>query len=165
MSTDGTQVMRVLDRCLDTARSGSGAVPGVAAAATFAKADPELRQAVAQLLDEEDGTSSREIWTTVMAAIREAESGTLNHIERCERTRPFSRILSSCTAASRAVSGADPRTASILAQTLLAAVMLERSSLGNDRSRWLRNSAAHGDVAAALALSRRLADCPPGADQ
>jgi hypothetical protein len=58
MSTDSTQVMRVPDRCLHTARSGSDTVPGVAAAATFAKADPDLHQALAQLLDAEDETLS-----------------------------------------------------------------------------------------------------------
>jgi hypothetical protein len=40
MSTDSTQVMRVLDRCLDTAPTGSDTVPGMTAAATVAKADP-----------------------------------------------------------------------------------------------------------------------------
>jgi hypothetical protein len=52
-----------------------------------------------------------------------------------------------------------------LAQTLLAAVMLEMSSLGTDRSRELRNRAVHGDVAAVRVWSRRLADCPLEADR
>jgi hypothetical protein len=96
-----------------------------------------------------------------MAAVREAGPGNFANLERCEKTSLLKRIIRSCAAASRAASGADSTTA-ILAQTLLAAVMLERSSLGADRSRDLRNRTAHSDVAAARASSRRLADSPPG---
>jgi hypothetical protein len=165
MSTDSTQVMRVLDRCLDTAPSSGGTAPGVAAAATFAKADPDLHKAIAQLLDTEDGTFSWDCWSTVMAAVREAESGNFASIERCEKTSSFRRIVRSCKAASQAADEPDHRTASILIEMVLAAAWLEMSSLGTDRSRQLRNRVVHSDVAAALASSRRLADRPPEADR
>lgn len=42
MITESSQVMRVLDRCLDTAGPGSGTEPGVVAAAARAKADPHM---------------------------------------------------------------------------------------------------------------------------
>ena len=163
MSTDGTQVTRVLDRCLATAPPSSDTVPGVAAAATFAKADPDLHKAIAQLMDAEDETFSVECLTAAMAAVREAEPGNFAAIERCEKTNSFRRIVRSCKAASRAADETDHRTASILIEMILAGVMLEMSSLGADRSRELRNRAVHGDVAAVRVLSRRLADGPPEA--
>jgi len=99
-----------------------------------------------------------------MAAVREAQSDDFASIERCEKASPYRRILRSCAAASRAASRADSMTA-ILAQTLLAAVMLEMSSLGTDRSRELCNRAVHSDVAAVRVWSRRPADCPLEADR
>jgi hypothetical protein len=167
MSTDSTQVMRVLDRCLDSAPSSSGTAPGVAAAVDFAKADPDLHKAIAQLLHAVDETISRDCRSTAIAAVweavREAESGNFARIERCEETSSFGRIVRSCKAASRAAGETDHRTAAILIEMVLAAVMLEMSSLGTDRGRQLRNRVVHADVAAARALSLRLADRPPGA--
>lgn len=160
MSTDSAQVMRVLDRCVDTARSGSGTVPGVAAAAALAKADPDLHDAISRLLTAQDATSSWECWSGAMAATREAQSGNFARLERCGKTTPFSRLVRSCKAASRAAGAVDHRTAAILIEALLAGVMLEMSSLGNDRSRELRNRAVHSDVAAVRVLSRRSADRP-----
>lgn len=165
MSTDSTQVMRVLDRCLDTAGSDSGTVPGVAAAAARAKADPDMHHAITLLLAAVNTTSSWDCWRRALAAAREAQSGnyTCSLTERCDRDSPIRRIFVSCEAASEATGEADRRTAAALAELFLAAIALESSSLGTDRSRKLRNLAAHSDVAAARALSRSMADRKPKA--
>jgi len=154
MNTDSTQIMRVLDRCLDTARSGSNTAPGMAAAAACAKTDPELHHAISLLLAQENKTGSQECWTRAMATIRNAEPGS-SPCSRSDRRDPITRILSICKTASRATGEADHQTATALAEMLLAAIMLETSSLGTNNARQLRNRAAHSDIAAARALSRR----------
>ncbi len=165
MTTDSSQVLRVLDRCLDTAASDSDTVPGVAAAAAKAKTDPDMHQAISLLLAAEHGTPSWECAHHVMAAAQDAESGNCacSLAEHCDSAAPALVVLNSCNAASRATSGADRGTALALAGMVLAAILLERSSLGTDRSRRLRNLVAHSDVAAALTLWRDLADHQPEA--
>lgn len=71
---------------------------------------------------------------------------------------PALRIVVRCQVASRAAGQDDMRTGRALWELLLAAIVVERSSLGTARSRQLRNLAAHGDVTAARALWRSLAD-------
>jgi DNA-binding CsgD family transcriptional regulator len=164
MSTDSTQVMRVLDRCLDTAGSGSGTVPGVAAAAAKARTDPEMHNAISLILAAGNVTTrSRECWRLALAAVREAGSGEYpcSLAERCDGndgTTPIRRMLRSCQTASQAAGEPDRRTAAALAELFLAAIMLEMSSLGTDRSRQLRNLVAHSDIAAARNLWRNMAD-------
>jgi hypothetical protein len=199
MTTDSSQVMRVLDRCLDTAGPGSSTVPGVAAAAARAKTDLHMHLAISLLLAAEGGTTSWECAHHIMAAARESESGDrtsppAGHCDsaapgnflmfhrcemaageaesgdrtsppagHCDSAAPAMLMFHRCEAASRAAGGADRRTALALAGVLLAAIVVERSSLGTARSRQLRNLVAHGDVAAARTLWRNLADCQPGA--
>lgn len=185
MSTDTAQVMRVVDRCLDTARLSSETIPEVAAAAARAKADPQMRQAIAMLL----ATTTISTWTCwhrAMTAAREAGttgSRELGHpcpenhdtakpahhtvmidehaSSHCDQAAPFVQIFTSCETASRDVGAIDSRTPAALAELLLSAVAVEKSSLGTDRSRRLRNLAAHNDVAAAIRLSRQAADHQP----
>ena len=204
MSTDSSQVMRVLDRCLDTAGPDSSTVPGVAAAAAKAKTDPDMHEAISLLLAAEGETTSWDCARHIMAAAREAESGNCRSslaercdsadpgivvlssrahqfisaagevesgncrpslAERCDSVGPAIVVLNSCMAASRATSEADCRTAVTLAGMLLAAIVLERSSFGTDQSRQLRNWAAHGDIATARTLWRRLPGRQPVARQ
>lgn len=143
MTTDSSQVMRVLDRCLATARSGSERLPGVAAAAARAKRDPDMHTAISLLLGADDAAMSWETWRRAVAAARE---GRLS----CPRgDGPVRRMLLSCQTAS----GTDRRTAAALAELFLAAIALELSSLGTRQGRRLRNGAEHGDVAAVRVLS------------
>ncbi len=83
MSTESIQVMRVLDRYLDTAGPGSGPGPGVAAAAARAKADPDVHDALSQLLAEECPETSRESWRCGLAFLRERESGDDPSVTEC----------------------------------------------------------------------------------
>ncbi len=163
MSTDSTQVMRVLDRCLNTAGSGSGTVPGVAAAAAKAMTDPEMHHAISLLLAEGNATTRPwECWRRALAAVREgeAESGeyTCSLAECCDGTTPIRQMLRSCETSSQAADEPDRGTAAALAELFLAAIVLEMSSLGTDHSRQLRNLVAHSDVAAARNLWRSMAD-------
>jgi len=73
MSTDTAQVMRVVDRCLDTARVSSGTSPEMAAAAARAKADPQMHQAIAALLAT-TAISTWTCWQHAMTAAREART-------------------------------------------------------------------------------------------
>lgn len=185
MSTDTAQIMRVVDRCLDTALLNGEAIPEVAAAAARVKADPQMRQAIAMLL----ATASTSTWTCWQRAITAArEAGTAgfrdldyhcpeNHdtaepshrtvlldkhaSSHCDEVAPFEQIFTSCEAASRDVGATDSGTPTALAELFLSAVALEKSSLGTVRGRRMRNLAAHGDVLAAIRLSRQIPDYPP----
>lgn len=163
MSADSYQVMRVLDRCLDTAESGSDTTPYVAAAAARAKADPDMHDAISVLLAEEPGTTTRECSRCALAFARQAEpdDSRPSFDELCDNTGPVKQVFSSCQAASGVGGEPDAEVAMTLAQLLLAAIMVERSSLGDDRSRRLRNAAAHGAVAAAVYSWRNLAAHKP----
>jgi hypothetical protein len=165
MTTDSSQVMQVLDRCLDVAGTDSNAAPKVAAAAARAKADPDMHDAISQLLAEEQEASSWECWRRALATARKYESGDLvpcSRLQRCDTASPISQMFSSCVAASGAPGEPDSWDAAItLAELFLGIIMLEMTSLGTDEGRRLRNRAAHGDVAAALTQWRNLADFPP----
>ena len=182
MSTDTAQIMRVVDRCLDTARFSSGTIPEVAAAAVRAKADPQMHQAIAALLAT-TAISTWTCWQHAMTAAREAAaagSRDLDHScpenrdtaepvyyavmvdgypsSHCDEAAPFAQIFTSCEVASRDVGATDSRTPAALAELFLSAVAVEKSSLGTDCGRRLRNLAAHDDVLATIRLSRQLAD-------
>jgi hypothetical protein len=160
MTTDSSQVMQVLDRCLDVAGTDSNAAPKVAAAAARAKADPDMHDAISVLLAEEPGTTTWECWRRALAVARQAEPGdnlALYCGECHDSVSPVRQVFSSCQAASGVAGEPDAVVAVTLAQLFLAAIMVERSSLGDDRSRQLRNAAAHGAVAAAVYSWRSLA--------
>jgi hypothetical protein len=159
MTTDSRQVMRVLDRCLDAAGSGSNSAAAVAAAVARAKLDPGLRAAITVLLTEGDEAESLEAVRRVLA-VRARGSGDLPHAApgNDDMGGPVRRIFISCTEATRAAGEPDCWAAAALAELFLAAIALERSSLGTDRGRELRNRVAHGDVAAAVTMCRSLAD-------
>lgn len=165
MTTDSSQVMLVLDRCLDIAWTDSDTGPKVAAAAARAKADPGMHEAISQLLAAEPEASSWACWRDALATAREYKPGSLvrrSRIHRCDDDGPISQVFSSCVAASGAPGEPDSWNAAItLTELFLGIVMLERTSFGTDQSRQLRNQAAHGDVAAALTQWRNLTDSPP----
>lgn len=188
MSADSYQVIRVLDRCLDTAESDSDTTPDVAAAAARAKADPDMHAAISVLLAEEPGTTTCvECCGRFLAFVRQAEPGdslrsfdelcdNTGHVrqvfssrqaasgvggERCDEASPIRQVFSSCQAASGVAGEPDAEVAVTLTQLFLAAIMVERSSLGDARSRRLRNAAAHGAVAAAVYSWRNLAAHKP----
>ncbi len=167
MSADSYQVMRVLDRCLDTAESDRDTAPDVAAAAARAKADPDMHDAISVLLAEEPGTTTWECWRRFLTAARQAEAADCMQcsFERCDDASPVRQMFSSCHAASGVGGEPDAGVTVTLAQLFLAAIMVERSSFGDDRSRRLRNAAAHGDVAAAINAWRNLAAHKPPARQ
>lgn len=182
MNTDTAQVMRVVDRCLDTVRLSNETIPEMAAAAARAKADPQMRQAIAMLLAT-PAISTWTCWHRVMAAAREAREAGLRHLDcsslgnddaaelarhtltldkhdsqPCDQAAPLAQIFTSCKAASRDVGATDSRTPAALAELFLSAVAVEKSSLGTSRSRRLRNLAARDDVLASTRLSHQLAD-------
>jgi hypothetical protein len=184
MSTDTAQVMRVVDRCLDTARFSSGTSPDMAAAAARAKADPQMHQAIAALLAT-TAISTWTCWQHAMTAAREARTAGFRDLDyscpenhdtaepthytvmldehgssRCDEAS-FARIFTSCKAASRDTGATDSRTPAALAELVLSAVAVEKSSLGTDHSRRMRNRTAHGDVLAAIRLSHQPADHKP----
>jgi len=163
MGADSHQVMRVLDRCLDTAESGRDTAPDVAAAAARAKADPDMHDAISVLLAEEPGTTTWECLLRFLTAARQTEAADCMQcsFERCDNTGPVMQMFSSCHAASGVAGEPDAEVAVTLAQLFLAAIMVERSSFGDDRSRRLRNAAAHGDVAAVINVWRNLAAHKP----
>jgi hypothetical protein len=163
MSADSHQVMRVLDRCLDTAESGRDTAPDVAAAAARAKADPDMHDAISMLLAEEQWTTRWECWRRALDAARQAEPGDsqCSFDERCDDESPIKQVFISCHAASGVAGEPDAEVAGTLAQLFLAVIMVERSSFGDDRGRRLRNAAAHGDVAAAVYSWRNLAAPQP----
>jgi len=163
MSADSHQVMRVLDRCLDTAESDRDSAPDVAAAAARAKADPDMHAAISVLLAEERGAITLECWRRALAIAREAgQSAWLcSFNEHGDAASPVRQMFSSCHEASGVAGEPDAEVTVTLAQLFLAAIMVERSSLGDDRSRRLRNAAAHGDVAAAINAWRNLAAHKP----
>jgi len=162
MSADSHQVMRVLDRFLDTAGSGRGTAPDVAAAAARAKADPDMHDAISVLLAEQ-AEDFAVFWNRGLAAVTQADAEDCMQcsFERCANTGPVRQVFSSCHAASGVAGEPDAEVAVTLVQLFLAAIMVERSSFGDDRSRRLRNAAAHGDVAAAINAWRNLAAHKP----
>ena len=167
MSADSYQVMRVLDRCLDTAESDSDTAPGVAAAAARAKADRDMHDAISVLLAEEPDAPTLACWRRALATASQAGlSASLCSCNECgDDANPIRQVFSSCHAASGVAGEPDAEVAVTLAQLFLAAIMVERSSFGDDRSRRLRNAAAHGDVAAAVYSWRNLAAHKPPARQ
>lgn len=117
MSTDIGQVIRVLDRYIETADDNDETARSIAAAADHVRTDPQFHEALAPLLVEEPS--------------REA----LNDF----------KIWMSRTA--RAVYGIGPSSTAALTDILLAAILLERSSLGGINSRELRNQPDPRDIA------------------
>jgi hypothetical protein len=158
MSADSRQVMRVLGRCLDTAEASTETDPQVAAAAARAMTDPDLHDAIAVLLVDENVTRSWSCMRRTVAALSEYRDLTNCPDRHCDAGSSVVRIVSSCQAASRASGQDDIRTARALGELFLAAIVVERSSLGTAQSRQLRNLAAHSDVTAARVLWRSLAD-------
>jgi hypothetical protein len=89
MTTDSSQIMRVLDRCLHDAGADSDNAPEVAAAAARAKADPGMHDAISLLLAEEHEASSWECWRRALATAREYKPGDLvprSRIKCCDVT-------------------------------------------------------------------------------
>lgn len=165
MTTDSCQVLWVLERFLDTTESDSDTAPRLVAAAARAKADPCMHYAILGMLAEEDQASSWGWWRSSLATAREGEHDDLpaSFTEHCDEASPIGRMLSSCVAASRTAGEPDGWTAVALAELVLGIIMLEGSSFGTNRSRKLRNQAAHGDVATALTRWRSFADHQPEA--
>jgi hypothetical protein len=164
MTTDSSQVMRVLDRCLDATESRSDTLPGVAAAVARAKADPRMHDAITVLLSEGNETELLECLRRALA-VRARGSCNLPHASagHCDMGSAMRVIFMSCTNATRDTGQPDCWIAAALAELFLAAIALERSSLGTDQGRRLRNRVAHRDVAAAVTMCRSLADKKPEA--
>jgi hypothetical protein len=155
--------MRVLDRCLDIAGPDSSTVPGVAAAAAQARTDPDMHRAISVLLAVE-GESEAAVLKHMRLIMTVATHADADHIRSIAELRdlesPAIQVFSSCQAASRAADASEPRTAVVLAGMLLAAVVVEKSSLGGGQCRQMRNRVVHGDVTAALSTWRGLYDHP-----
>jgi hypothetical protein len=156
MSADTMQVMRVLERCVGAAE-GSGAAPGVAAAAARVKADPRMHAVIWLLLSEQrdEIALSWGSWRRALADAREAGScELLNNLARCPGAGHMREMISGCQ---EAAGQAGPRTTATLAEMLVSIIMLESTSLGSDRSRDLRNSTSSRDAAAAVTAWRNSA--------
>jgi hypothetical protein len=104
-------------------------------------------------------------WNRGLAVVTQADAEDCMQcsFERCDDASPVRQVFSSCHAASGVAGEPDAGVAVTLAQLFLAAIMVERSSFGDDRSRRLRNAAAHSDVAAAINAWRNLAAHKPRA--
>lgn len=166
MSTDiYDQLARVLDRYDQADGHGQRETRAVTAAARQALADPDFRHALERLLrcDPDDPSVGR-LYRDLASPPADVDWTHAEILERLTCGSPESDALDDLLTAA---AGADtechtsgPSTEKVVA-AILAAVLIERSSLGDSNARTLRNQTTHRDAAAAVKSWRLLAERGP----
>jgi len=155
MTIDTDQVMRTLARHFEVAGSGES-TRQIEDAARRASADPRFREALTRLLSEDHSTGAEPFICKTLASLSsddseaddsEALAGMLTGLPT--QMTCNAEVARSLWVSVRTVTENDPRLAIALAAALLAAVLIERSSIGGVNAQRLRNQTATRDIAAA----------------
>jgi hypothetical protein len=153
MSTGSTdRVMQTLARYFEVAAEGTDRACWVEDAARRASADPEFRDALAQVLEADCPQGSFSACTNV----RDCDSGADAIAWLPDGTGCGTGQVYALQAKVRDAAGSDPRTGSYLALLLTAAIHVDRSSLGTAEAWSLRRQPSAGDLAAVRETWRRL---------
>jgi hypothetical protein len=134
------RVLQIVDRSLQAAVPSKTAPPDVAAAAAEIRHDPELHDAVAELLTSQPSDPPRLAAALGMASrMTPAGSKTAGPSRELRNADPIRRIYTRCEVASDRADASDAdNTARYLAALVLSAVVLEWTSLGTTNGQILR---------------------------